>query len=227
MNINFELVDANNAQHCQMYSDMNNQFRQDYNMSGDIPDVDNNIDLSKNTSTIYFIKVNDQYAGFNTLYRIAHPESQKTIAYVSEVIYIHKQFRSNNIATEVRKQMRLYKQKTENLDIIGSRISIQRVKRKMKYFINQQFKYMYNVCDDFQTMRCQTDDDQAIVLLTYNMLPAPYVAMFPFKVRMSLAINAVDKYKTFYKKWCEKHSYKFSNIQSQEFQTYLNEVYLK
>jgi len=228
MNISFELVDYHNALHVQMYHSMMNKFRQDYHASGDIISQTSvtTTNLSQNKSSIYFVKVDTEYAGVNELSLIKHPHSQQIIAYVSEVIYIDDKFRNNDVATEVRKEMRTYKQLTENVDVIGTKVSIQRVKRKMRYFVNQQFKYMYNICDNFQTLECQTDDDRSLVLLTYDMLPAPYVALFPFKVRMSLAINSIDKYKTFYKKWGQKHSHKFSDTNSQEFHNYVAQVYL-
>lgn len=230
MTISFELVDANNAVHVFMYNDMCDKFTNDYNASGDIANPVRP-SLSKNHQTIYFVKVNNQYAGLNILQRVYDTNTKTCVAYVSDVIYIDSKFRNNNVATEVRKEMRLFKRTTENVDVIGSKVSIQRVKRKMKYFVNQQFKYMYNVCDAFDPVNnvfdCQTEDDGAIVLLTYDKLPANYVCMYPFKVRMSLSTDSVDKYRKFYKKFVMKHCHKFQNIQSKEFENYVEQVYVK
>jgi hypothetical protein len=187
--IDLVLVDHTKQTDIFIIQSMLNRFVKEYSQSGDIASKTSNNSVQSITHDLqlydryYFIKVNNQFAGFIALEAYYDVRTKLADLYVSDEIYVEEKFRSQNIATIARELMRVSKNNA-NTPMLGSNISYRRARRLANYYKQQNYKYIY-----FRANSTATIDD-SMCLIAYDKITNMY-NMFP--VCLPLSSMNVDR----------------------------------
>lgn len=190
--ISFEYVDFSNKVHSAILSMMYNKFVDDYSQAGDTAsktdfDEVKMTEQQKMYNNTFFIKVNNQYAGFNILEAICSGIDDTVQAYVSDVVFVEQKFRKQGIMTQVRHLMRKYAEQQYNIPVIGSSMSSKRIRKYTQHLKNNGFKFVY-------LKNGQDLCSEGVHLVTYDVLKANFVDLYPVKVPLnSQSIDKLDK----------------------------------
>lgn len=147
-------VDITNTVQLYILHDMCKKFTVEYSQANDIA----NFDTHKNTDSIvadqnsyhipryFFIKVDNEIAGFNSIqvYYTEFTNSSHKIFYAeSDEMYVIDKYRHQNLSFVTRKLMRDLMKQQYSTTVIGSCMSVKRIRKTLNDLLKNDFKYIY------------------------------------------------------------------------------------
>jgi predicted acetyltransferase len=183
--IDLVLVDKNSQVDLFMIKDMIDKFVSDYDASADIANkktISTYQSIAKDLAhydRYYFIKFNNEFAGFIALEAIKCSKTHAITNYNSDEIFVLEKFRSQNIATIARELMRVSKNNAYTF-MIGSNISYRRARRLADYYKQQNYKYIY-----FKTNSTSTTDDSMCLLAYDKIIDKKLFPLYPVCLPLS------------------------------------------
>lgn len=147
-------VDITNTVQLYILHDMCKKFTVEYSQAKDIA----NFDTHKTTDSIvadqnryiipryFFIKVDNEIAGFNSIqiYYTEIANSNTKVFYAeSDEMYVLEKYRHQNLSFVTRKLMRDLMLEQHNTTVIGSCMSVKRIRKTLNDLLKNDFKYIY------------------------------------------------------------------------------------